>query len=53
MRTPPPPAEEGVGEDQFASRSVLDPEVCLEVIRCFKQGSEMVHLHFNKISLAS
>lgn len=49
----------GEGDETHASRGggrarpVLDPDVHLEAIGYFKQGSEKVHLHFNKISLAS
>lgn len=42
-----------LAERQYGVRPALYPETHLEAIGCFKRGSEMVHLRFNKISLAS
>lgn len=42
-----------VAEVGYRTRPVLYPEMHLEAIGCFKQGSEMTHSHFNKLSLAS
>lgn len=42
-----------LAEEGYRARPVLYPEMHLEAIGCFKRGSEMAHLHFNKISPAS